>query len=33
MKPSELGYDSDEYLSFDPIEFAISKDGIDWRSE
>ncbi|HJD70018.1 MAG TPA: phage tail family protein [Enterobacter roggenkampii] len=32
MKPSELGYDSDEYLSFDPIEFAISQDGKSWIS-
>ncbi|KEK16025.1 hypothetical protein HQ33_07670 [Limosilactobacillus reuteri] len=32
MKPSELGYDSDEYLSFDPIEFAISSDGKNWTS-
>lgn len=32
LKPGELGVGSNKYLSFDPIEYSISKDGISWTS-
>lgn len=32
LKPGELGVGSSKYLSFDPIEYSISKDGISWTS-
>lgn len=32
LKPGELGVGSNNYLSFDPIEYSISKDGISWTS-
>ncbi len=32
LKPSELGIGSKQYLSFDPIEYSISKDGVNWTS-
>lgn len=32
LKPGELGVGARQYLSYDPIEFSISKDGINWTS-
>lgn len=32
LKPGEFGVGSNKYLSFDPIEYSISKDGINWTS-
>lgn len=32
LKPGELGVGSNKYLSFDPIEYSISKDGVNWTS-
>ncbi|MQB58362.1 phage tail family protein [Lactobacillus reuteri] len=32
MRPSELGVGGRNYLSFNPIEFSISPDGVNWHS-